>query len=178
MKKIREFIISRVLLLLFLPMVIGCSTEDFFTDAELALAEVYSPGDSFSMLSNTGDTLILTIKERTLEEKELGSGEWISKTRYEELRYTLDISNNSGDRTEGEFWIDSQEFEALAFDFKTPEPIDNRFNGSFYFILDTADMPVNNVNYPDATCGRDACYSPSIGFVRFFDTRDTLTLIP
>ncbi len=179
LKKKHNFMTSMIILFFFLTIVTGCTKKDFFTDSELEMVEVYSTGDKFSMISSTGDTLTFTIKDRQLEKKKRNCAECFGPTKYEELTYELNISSISGRQYEGKFWAVSLEEQKnlIQYNINTPNP-NAAFIGEFDVSSTTNNITLGNVNYSNASCDNRTCYSQDIGFLRFSDPSDTLTLIP
>ena len=177
-KKKHNFMTSIILLFFLLTTVVGCTKKDFFTESELEMVEVYSTGDKFSMASSTGDTLVFTIKDRKLEKKKWKCAECFGPTKYEELTYKLNISSISGNQYEGKFLASSLEDQKnlMQYNFTTNNCV---FIGEFDITSATENITVGNTNYSNANCDNNACYSQSIGFIRFIDNScDTITLIP
>jgi len=173
-KKKYNFIASILLLFSFLTVLVGCTKREYFKDSELKMVDVYSVGDRFLMASTSGDTLTFIIASRKLEKKKNNDG--FGTMKYEELTYNFVIYSTSGNNYVGFFKISSLDFpNSMWYSFDSDSCL---YAGIFDISTATNNITVNNINYTNANCEDDACYSSNIGFIKFNSRSDTLTLIP
>lgn len=159
--------------LIFLIMMTGCYSEEYFTKTQLERADIYNEGDQFTMLSNDGDTLTFTITERRLEQKKRKKcAECFAPTKYEVLIFEIDIS---GDDSDNEFSVSSDIANKYNYKFKA---INTHFGGAFDLSLPKKSIVINGSTYNNSNCRPGTCYSFEKGFLRFNNHGDTLVLLP
>lgn len=158
---------SGILLFIILATITGC-TKDLFSESELNRINVYSEGNTFSMLSNFGDTLIFTIKKRTVSKKKA------ELTVYEKLNYELEIYSTNGKMYSGKFFMSSLgQNNVIEYQFETS----SRFHGAFDVSTNKSNVIVDGVTFVNSACDENACFSENAGFLKFNNQDETLSIL-
>ena len=156
----------------------SCTNEDYFTEEELKIIDVYSSGDKFKMINTKNDTFTFIVRDRKIEKKKWNCAECFGPTKYEELIYELEIETPNKEKFSGKVSSSSLE-EQLDLHFEMMV-LNCSLSGIIEippgYKIDT--LEVNGVIYPYVYCaGGKACFAKGAGFIRFNLCGDTLNLI-
>ncbi len=157
----------------------SCDPQEPFTEEELQRASVYSEGDQFSMAASYGDTLTVTVEEKTLKKQ----GAWsMTKPTDQVLTYKLSINSKSNGQSSGEFRVRSYEDDDLRkyMFYNLDVGRKHSITGRFDLTTATDTVIINGVRYPKANCNSGysySCFSKKNGFLKFKNHSNTFTLI-
>ncbi len=152
----------------------SCTKEKFFTNEQLALLDIYTEGDQFSMTNDNQDTIVFTIKERNIKKRTHDNDQSPGIIKYEALIYTLNLSSDTNDVYQHYINASSINENILKYTFRVDSI---NYSGAIDITTCTDTIYLYGKNYNHVNCNTDCCFSSEIGFFVFYADLDKLTII-